>query len=188
MPLWLLILGAKNIVLPLACNDTERWIKSVSLCTIILDNHSPNFINIQQNVSNLTHMGPDRSQIVKYSWLSELYWLKFLQVNYLLLLQIWAVQLIRGVFHLDIPICWFRVIRDPFCVFWILHSWRDDRLEDLGSGVKAKLQSWDYSPEVQDYQDFHITGCQIKWILLYIVYLQINFQYFLFPGTVSGKS
>jgi hypothetical protein len=50
-----------------------------------------------------------------------------------------------------------------------------DGVGDMGSGVKAKLQSWDYSPQVSDYQDFQITGCQIKLILLYMVYLQINF-------------
>ena len=37
----------------------------------------------------------------------------------------WAVQLIRGVFHLDITfICWLRVIRIFCCVFWSLHGWR----------------------------------------------------------------
>jgi len=38
---------------------------------------------------------------------------------------IWCVQLIRGVFHLDISfICWFKVIRVLFYVLWSLHSWR----------------------------------------------------------------
>jgi len=32
--------------------------------------------------------------------------------------------LIREVFHLDIAIiCWFRVIRDIFYIYWSLHSW-----------------------------------------------------------------
>lgn len=37
----------------------------------------------------------------------------------------WAVCIIIGVFHLDIYfICWLRVIRVLFCVFWSLHSWQ----------------------------------------------------------------
>jgi len=36
------------------------------------------------------------------------------------------------------------------------------------SNEKQNFQSWDYSPQVPDYQDFGITGCQIKAILLYL--------------------
>jgi len=43
----------------------------------------------------------------------------------LLLIYAWAVQPIRGVFHLGISsICWFRIIRVLFCVFWSHDSWQ----------------------------------------------------------------
>jgi hypothetical protein len=36
-----------------------------------------------------------------------------------------ATELIRAVFHLDIPfICWFRAYRVLLCVFWSIHIWR----------------------------------------------------------------
>jgi STAG domain. len=42
---------------------------------------------------------------------------------FLLLFSTLAVQLVRGVFNLDISlIFWFRVIRVFFCIFWGLHS------------------------------------------------------------------
>jgi hypothetical protein len=44
-----------------------------------------------------------------------------------------AVQLIRGVFHLDIY--WFRVIRVLFCVFWSLKAEGVYGVGDKGSGV-----------------------------------------------------
>jgi hypothetical protein len=34
---------------------------------------------------------------------------------------------------------------------------------------KQNLWSWDHPPQVQNYQDFCIIGCQIKLILLYIM-------------------
>ena len=36
------------------------------------------------------------------------------------------------------------------------------------SNEKQNFQSWNYYPQVLDYQDFWITGCQIKAILLYL--------------------
>jgi hypothetical protein len=36
------------------------------------------------------------------------------------------------------------------------------------SGNKQNFESWDYSPQVLDYQDFQAIGCQIKEILLFI--------------------
>ena len=37
------------------------------------------------------------------------------------------------------------------------------------SGKKQNFQSWDYFPQVPDYQDFRIIGRRLKWILLYYV-------------------
>jgi len=38
--------------------------------------------------------------------------------------------------------------------------------EDFSCG-KQNFRSWDYSPQVTDYRDFPITGCQMKLISLY---------------------
>ena len=92
-------------------------------------------------------------------------------------------------------ICWFRVIRVLFCVFWSLHSWRrwsrkwgsgDIAMVDiqtfqraifecipvslltLFSGKEHNSQSWDYSPQALDYRNFRIIGHQITRILPYI--------------------
>jgi hypothetical protein len=39
--------------------------------------------------------------------------------------------------------------------------------DEVFSCKKQNFQFWDYSPQVIDYQDFSITGCQIKLISLY---------------------
>jgi len=63
-----------------------------------------------------------------------LYWPRLLQVIFCYCSCTWAVQIIRGVFHLDIFFrCWVRVTRAPFCVLWSLFSlyqgcWRTLRL------------------------------------------------------------
>jgi len=49
----------------------------------------------------------------------------------------------------------------------------------LLTGKKQKFQSWDYSPQVPNYQDFWITKCQIKEILQY---MQCFFQ-LVYAGT-----
>jgi len=57
---------------------------------------------LHQNSVNLTHMGPDRCQIIKYSGLSDCTE-EVLTSNFLLLLLYTsAVQLIERVFHLGI--------------------------------------------------------------------------------------
>jgi len=54
-----------------------------------------------------------------------LYWPKFIQVIFCNCSFSWTIQLLRGVFYLDISfICWFRVIRVFFCVCWSPDSWR----------------------------------------------------------------
>jgi hypothetical protein len=59
------------------------------------------------------------------TWLLEyLQWLNFLQVVFCYFSYIWAAQLIRQVFHLDISMYWFGVMRVLFCVFWSHHSQR----------------------------------------------------------------
>ena len=40
-------------------------------------------------------------------------------------------------------------------------------IDEVFSCRKQNFRSWDYSPQVTDYQDFSITGCQIKLISLY---------------------
>jgi hypothetical protein len=40
--------------------------------------------------------------------------------------------------------------------------------EPYFSGKKQHFRSWDYSPQVPDYQDFQIIGRRIKGILLHM--------------------
>jgi hypothetical protein len=49
---------------------------------------------------------------------------KFLQVIFCYRLHTWAVRLIRGVLHLDISICCFKVIWVLLYVFWSIHNKR----------------------------------------------------------------
>ena len=133
-----------------------------------------------------------------------LYWHEFLQVIFCYCSYTWDVQLIRGVFDLDIVfICWFRIIRVLFVV-WSLYSWRswwskrqgvrrfqrhsglrpflvcpwDLPVSLMGlfffSGKKQKSWSWNYSLQVTDYWDFRIVRCWIKGILLYLLHLWPN--------------
>jgi len=51
---------------------------------------------VQQNYLNPIHTGTDRCWIAKYSTLSEISFM-----------------------------CWFRVFRVLFYIFWSLHSWRN---------------------------------------------------------------
>ena len=75
---------------------------------------------------------------VPYYWIFQnigwyLYWWKFLQVIFCYWSDTCAVQLIRGLFHLDISfILWFGIIRFLFCVFWSLHSWISQRCRRQG--------------------------------------------------------
>jgi len=56
---------------------------------------------------------------------SVLTYRKFLQVMFCYCSYIWAVHVTRGIFHLDISfICWCKVIRVLFCVFWSSDSCR----------------------------------------------------------------
>ena len=56
---------------------------------------------------------------------SVLTYRKFLQAIVCYCFYIWAVQVTRGVFHLDISyVCWFKVIGPLFFVFWSFDSWR----------------------------------------------------------------
>lgn len=58
-----------------------------------------------------------------------LYWHKILQIIFCCYLYIWAVQLIKGVFHLDISLsCWFRGIWVPFHFLWSLFGFLQQRL------------------------------------------------------------
>jgi len=85
-------------------------------------------------------------------------------------------------------------VQCPFCVFWVFivdevgakqsgytitywHSWKlfwtglwgsACSTDEAFSGKKQNFWSWDYSPQVLDYQDFQVLGCRIKGILLYI--------------------
>ena len=71
-----------------------------------------------------------------------LYWPKFLQVIFCYCFYNWAVQLSRGVFHLDISfICWFRVIRVLY-VQWRIHSWRScSRRQGMSTVVDIQMHS-----------------------------------------------
>ena len=65
-------------------------------------------------------------------------WPKFLPIIFCYCSFTWAVQLIRGVVHLDISfICWFRII---FCVFWSSYSWRS--WQSRRQGVRKYHNCW----------------------------------------------
>jgi hypothetical protein len=85
----------------------------------------------------------------------------------LLFLHTWAEQLVRGVFHLDISLTyWFRITEILLCFQEIPHGWCTDIFRDHFEhspdclliknfyGKKQNIWSWDYSPQVLDYQDF----------------------------------
>lgn len=56
-------------------------------------------------------------------WLVRLY--QSLHIIFCYFSNTWAVELIRGVFHLGVSFtCWFRVLRILFFVVWSLPSWR----------------------------------------------------------------
>jgi len=107
-----------------------------------------------------------------------------------------AVQLIRGVFHLDISIvACFRVSGVLFHVFLSFHSWSWwSRRQGSGGTTTVSLgglvehvhdvclfqcwsffsgnhnfHSWDYIPQVPDYQDFQLSDsgleqfCFARW-------------------------
>jgi hypothetical protein len=65
-------------------------------------------------------MGWDRCKIIEYSGLSEGKYTDLSSYRHFVCYcsYTWAVQLIRGVFHLDTSlVCWFRVISVLFFVF-----------------------------------------------------------------------
>jgi hypothetical protein len=84
---------------------------------------------------NLAPMQPDRCQIIQHSRLpkntySDLISYRFFYYCF----YMWAAQLIKGVFRLDMSFsCWFKGIRVPFYSLWSLLSfyqgcWRTRRL------------------------------------------------------------
>jgi hypothetical protein len=81
-----------------------------------------------QNPINLTQHRTAWVQGYRIFWIIRqyLYWPKFLQVIFGYCPYTWALQLMRGVFHLDISfICWFSDFRILFYVFLNLHSYRN---------------------------------------------------------------
>ena len=156
------------------------------------------FVCIQQNSFNLTRMGLDNSWMVKYSGLlggmnSDIRFTRGCgYCSYT-----WALQLIWGVFHLDMSfISWFIIISVFFCVFWSCHTWRSwcsRRQEVRGyrnvwfkgtlggflnmsqnwkvyiSGEMYNFQFWYYSPEVPDCPEFLLIWCWIKAIFVVLL-------------------
>ena len=90
---------------------------------------------------NLTH---GTGQVPNY-WIFQIigwyqWWPKFLRVMVCYCSYTWSVKLIRGAFHLNVSlICWLRVIRALFCVFWSLYSCRS--LWSRRQGVR-RLPQW----------------------------------------------
>jgi len=88
-------------------------------------------------------MGQDRCWIIGYSRLSNTthtdlssFGSLFVYCSYT-----WAVQIIRGIFHLDIAlVCWVRVIRVLFSFLWSPHSWRS--WQSRRQGARRYLDSW----------------------------------------------
>ena len=68
----------------------------------------------------------DRCQIIEYLTLSDGTYvdLSFIQAILCFYSNIWAVNLIRGLFHMEVSSCWSRVIWAFFCVLWSFHSSR----------------------------------------------------------------
>jgi len=83
---------------------------------------------VQQNSANPTRTGPNRYRIIEHFGLSDGTYTDLSSYRYFIFCYCsytWAVQFIRRMLHLNISfICWFRVIRVLFCVFWSLHSSR----------------------------------------------------------------
>lgn len=82
-------------------------------------------MNIYSTILLLRLAWADSCQIL---WISHiirwyLYWPQFHAGNFVYP-NIWAVNLIIGVFHLDVSSSWSRVIWAFFCVFWSFHSCR----------------------------------------------------------------
>lgn len=101
------------------------WDGSISLWTQYIfcpKNEIPYYLRKcqQSNSINLQHMGLCICWIIKYSRFIRQYlkWPKFLQVILCYSSYTQGPQLIRGVFHSDIPFTrWLRVNRVLFCVF-----------------------------------------------------------------------
>ena len=104
----------------------DNWQCTYMLCESSSWLSSLFWFTVQQNSVNPIFMGSDRCQTIEYSDYQMVpYWPKLLQVIFCYYYYAWAMQLIRGAFHLDISyICWFWVIRVLFCIFWGLHFWR----------------------------------------------------------------
>jgi len=110
----------------------------------------------------------------------NMYQRKFLQVIFCYRLHTWAAQLIRGVFHLNISICCFRVIWVLFYAFWSLHTttsrwgrrqgvrryhncWSADTLGGLLNMSLRSVVSWTKlsSDKNQNFQSWDCFPCQI---------------------------
>jgi len=125
-------------------------------------------------------------------------WPKSSQITFCYHSYTWAVQLIRGVFHLGIYFCCpFRVIRVLFFVFWSLFvlykkCWRtrtldqgEDFITEEVNGVENKgsgditavdveifmgdFWSWNCFPQLLKYQNFWNISIWVKGILLQFI-------------------
>ena len=121
----------------------------------------------------------------------------------------WVVQVLRGVFHMDISfICWLRVIRIPFFLFWDFAAEEVDGVGDKWPGIPQQLM-YRHSVHVPEIFLFHwwiflpetakllvlgllspssgLSGflnywtSEIKGMLLYFVYLGCDIEENLLP-------
>ena len=139
-------------------------------------------------------MGPVMCCIIKYTTLSDGNYTDLCTFRYCP--YTWAVQPIRGVFHLGISLSYCLGSSGSSSVlFGVFTAEEVNRVGDKGSGdttiflykhfrpfenipeifywsfvsgKKKNFCSWDYTPQVPDYQGFSITKHQFKGVLLHL--------------------